>query len=956
MIGTSLGRYQVIAKLGEGGMGVVYKAEDTRLRRTVALKFLPLELTQDKDARERLRLEAQTASALDHPNICTIHEIDDTPDGRVFVAMSFYDGQSLKERIAEGPVPIADAIRFGIELTRGMAAAHEAGVIHRDIKPANIMLTKRGDVKIVDFGVAKNLDRTELTRTGVTVGTIAYMAPEYVLGHTADAQTDVWAIGVVLYEMIAGKRPFDGDHGLAIMNAIANSEPRPLKQLRPDVPAELEAIVMRALEKSRPARYQTVRDLQLALESLHAAMTPRPGTTTTGTIVTTVRPAWSRRTIAAVIAAAVVALSAGGWWIVRGQRLARARDGIAQMRALTQAEKFTEAFRVMKTIEPALAGDPEFEAATKELMLPGEVRTIPDGADVSIKGYDEVAAAWIPLGRTPITMRSPLGYFRWRVVKPGFETFEGAAEAAAGLTTFTLSAAGSLPQGMVLVPEGTRAFTGGSSVTIEPFSIDKYEVTNRQFKAFVDAGGYAKQEYWRDPFMKDGRTLSWQEGMDLLRDATGQPGPAGWELRAYPAGQDTVPVGGISWYEARAYAAWAGRELPTVHHWRQAASVSVFSSILEFSNFSNKQVSPVGTYQGLGPFGTYDMAGNVREWCINAAGTRRYILGGAWNQPNYLFNQPDAIDPFDRAAINGLRTIKRMSDAPVPEPLLQPIETFSRDYTKESPVSDKDFENLRRHHAYDREDLKAKVESRDDSPELWRVERVSYAAAYGGERIPAYLFLPKKGAAPYQTVVYFPHSGGEYLTSFEQSEMNYLGFILQSGRALLFPMYKGTYERRLEQMPTGMNGRRDLGISRMKDLQRSVDYLYSRPDVDRERLAFFGVSLGARLGALGLAVETRFKTAVLWSGGFRTSLAPVAPEIDEINFAPRVRTPVLMLNGAQDFTFPVDTSQKPMFNALGTPDAHKRLVIYEGGHVFPFARIIKDTLDWLDKYLGAPKF
>src|SRR6186997_420493 len=196
MIGQTVSHYRIVDLVGAGGMGVVYKAEDTRLGRTVALKFLPLELTQDKDARERLRIEAQTASALDHPNICTIHEIDDTADGRVFVAMSFYDGQSLKERIAEGPLPIAEVIRLSIDLARGMAAAHDAGVIHRDIKPANVMLTKRGDLKIVDFGVAKNLDRTELTRTGVTVGTIAYMAPEYLLGAAADAQTDVWAIGV----------------------------------------------------------------------------------------------------------------------------------------------------------------------------------------------------------------------------------------------------------------------------------------------------------------------------------------------------------------------------------------------------------------------------------------------------------------------------------------------------------------------------------------------------------------------------------------------------------------------------------------------------------------------------------------------------------------------------------------------------------------------------------------
>jgi dienelactone hydrolase len=182
--------------------------------------------------------------------------------------------------------------------------------------------------------------------------------------------------------------------------------------------------------------------------------------------------------------------------------------------------------------------------------------------------------------------------------------------------------------------------------------------------------------------------------------------------------------------------------------------------------------------------------------------------------------------------------------------------------------------------------------------------------------------------------------------------MSYLGFLVKAGRALLLPMYKGTYERRLASPPSGPNAQRDVTIQQMKDLGRSVDYLQTRPDIDHERLAFFGVSLGARLAPIVLTVEKRFQAAVLWSGGFQ--LITKLPEIDEINFAPRVTTPILMLS-RDDFIFPADSSQVPMFRLLGTPEKDKRRVLYDGGHAFPFARIIKDTLDWLERYLGAPK-
>ena len=272
MEGQTIGHYRVLEKLGGGGMGVVYKAEDTRLKRLVALKFLPPELTRDDDAKQRFMQEAQAASALDHPNLCTIHEIDETDDGQLFLALAYYDGETLKKRIERGALLIDEALDIALQVAAGLARAHESGIIHRDIKPANVMLTRRGEVKIVDFGLAKLVGQTGLTQTGTTLGTVAYMSPEQTKGVDADARADVWALGVMLYEMLTGRLPFRGEQPLIILNAIQNEAPTPLSRLRQEIPDELERIVSRALDKNREARYVSADELQRDLVTYRTAL------------------------------------------------------------------------------------------------------------------------------------------------------------------------------------------------------------------------------------------------------------------------------------------------------------------------------------------------------------------------------------------------------------------------------------------------------------------------------------------------------------------------------------------------------------------------------------------------------------------------------------------------------------------------------------------------------------
>ena len=266
MIGKTVSHYRILEKLGEGGMGVVYKAQDAKLDRTVALKFLAPELTREPVARERFIQEAKAASALDHPNICTIHEIDEA-EGQTFLAMACVEGQTLRQRIGSGPLKLEDAVDIAVQIAQGLQEAHEKGIVHRDIKSSNIMVTPKGQVKIMDFGLAKLVGGPRVTKTGTAVGTVAYMSPEQARGESVDQRTDIWSLGVVLYEMVTGRLPFRGDYEQSVVYTILNEAPEPITSLRSDVPMELERMVGKALEKEPKRRYQRVEDLLVDLRN-----------------------------------------------------------------------------------------------------------------------------------------------------------------------------------------------------------------------------------------------------------------------------------------------------------------------------------------------------------------------------------------------------------------------------------------------------------------------------------------------------------------------------------------------------------------------------------------------------------------------------------------------------------------------------------------------------------------
>jgi len=268
MIGKQISHYEILEKLGEGGMGVVYKAHDTKLDRIVALKFLPKHVGADDTEKQRFLNEAKAASALDHTNICSIYSIEETDDGNLFIVMAYYEGMSLKEKIEQGPVPLKDAVQYSIQIATGLQEAHEKGIVHRDLKPANIFNTNKDQIKIIDFGLAKAAQRTMLTKSGTTLGTVPYMSPEQAQGGTVDNRTDIWSLGVVMYEMVTGQLPFKSEYDTALVYNIVNEYPEPVTGLRSGVPMELERIIKKCLEKDAGERYQQTNELIVDLRKV----------------------------------------------------------------------------------------------------------------------------------------------------------------------------------------------------------------------------------------------------------------------------------------------------------------------------------------------------------------------------------------------------------------------------------------------------------------------------------------------------------------------------------------------------------------------------------------------------------------------------------------------------------------------------------------------------------------
>ena len=957
LIGAVISHYKVLGPLGAGGMGVVYLAEDERLHRKVALKFILPASADDLVAKKRLLREAQAASALDHPNIATVYEVGDFGD-RLFIAMAYYQGETLKERIARGPLTVAEGAAIAQHIAEGLEAAHGSSVVHRDLKPANVFITSSGQVKILDFGLAQvesaAKETVAVTQTGTTLGTPSYMAPEQARGQHVDPQADVWALGVVLFEMLTGQRPFRGDSNTAVMLELVTQAAPSITSLRPDAPADLVRLVESALVKDPGRRTITAKEMARAIAGYREREAAAPS-----------RFRLLRRPVVALPLAAVVLLLASGLGLV-ARNLANQRwakyTALPEIRQLADEQRFIAAVDLASRAQTYLPDNPELAALWPRITRTASMESEPPGATISYVGYG-TDDAWRSVGTTPLKgARLPLGVLRIKAEKPGFDSAEDIITPG---PAFTLFPSGQGPSGMVRAAPVRGPFSiyvfglETPRVRFDGFWVDRYEVTNRQYKAFVDAGGYKHKEFWRESVVTGGKTLTFDEAMQRFHDATGRPGPATWTLGNYPSGAEGLPVTGVSWYEAAAYAAFAGKALPTAYHWYWVANQGLTGFVIPFGNFNSAGPVPAKETRALHRFGAYGLAGNVKEWCLNETpGGLRYVLGGGWDEPPYMFRDTDARSPFERSANIGFRTVKYDNGDKTVAAVSGVLRPPSRSYTVEKPVADAVFQAYRRLYSYDRTDLAAKVEAVDDSNPDWRVEKVSLAAAYGQERMITYLLLPKQGRPPYQTVVYMPGSGAWDQHTSPSFANPQFAFLLRSGRAVALPVYNGSYERANNEYSGGDQLKstslwRDYVIMFSKDISRTLDYLATRPEFDPNKIGFLGVSRGASLSPMMLTQDARIKAAALWIPGMY--LETMAPEVDPINFASRVTIPVLQLSGRYDYNFPDETSSLPFFKALGAPADRKRRVVYDTGHNLPPNEAIRETLDWFDRYLGPPR-
>ena len=686
-------------------------------------------------------------------------------------------------------------------------------------------------------------------------------------------------------------------------------------------------------------------------------------------------PMVSRRkpvVMAAILFAVLAVLIAGGWYYIdRNRKAVFVAEAIPRIEALADRQKFVEAFQLAREAEQAGAGEALTKARRDAFSREVNVQSEPEGASISFRLYG--TEAWQEVGRAPLTkMRIPRAFLEWRAALPGHKPAGVSLFAQPDhKLQFTLLAEKSPDADMVSVSAGvvrlrnTYGLKTEDKIPLPRFLIDRTEVSNREFLRFVKAGGYTKPEYWKHAFRDGQRTLTFEAAMQRFRDATGRGGPATWKLGSHPDGEEDMPVRGISWHEASAYAVFAGKELPTLYHWYWADSANDMvgylpSVTLPLSNFESLGPRKVAEGKAIGAFGAINMAGNVREWLASTTNKGDHLAaGGAWHEPDYSYLRVEQRGAFDRPLDTGVRCMKRQGSEPIPPVALAVLPTVPPvNASQMKPVLDAEFAIYKRLYERRRVLPEGKIEASDTSSPHWIRQKVSYAAGYGGERLWAYLYQPKSAKPPYQTVIHMGGSGSftkrNFVTDADYPGFQVVDLLVRGGRAVIIPIWKGSFERHAGFDAEDESQLKEHMSLWVTELRQTVEFIRSREDLDKDRIGYQGSSFGAMWAPIFLAMEPQIRTGILIIGGISVETA-LSPEINPVNFAPRVIAPVLMLNGRSDPIFPYETSQVPLFKMFGTPATQKRHQTFATGHSFYgwYEDMVREHHDWLDKVFGA---
>jgi len=535
-----------------------------------------------------------------------------------------------------------------------------------------------------------------------------------------------------------------------------------------------------------------------------------------------------------------------------------------------------------------------------------------------------------------------------------------------------LPRAGDVPAGMVHVPGDRYQIASRDlqslTASLTDYFIDRLEVTNARFAEFVDAGGYERQEFWSDLAEAMGGGAA--EVRRAFVDRTQLPAPRGWSGQQPPPELADHPVTGVSWYEAAAYCRFRGGRLPTLFEWERAARDGVWARqgielpwgyvgpnepATDRANFDGSGTTPVGTYPfGVSAYGALDMAGNAKEWLFNRSESGRAVTGGSYADPVYVFSEVGSVDAAAATPTVGFRCARtadgassagRQGDGPLRLAVETPVY---------EPVAETTFRALLSHYHYDPRPLEPVIEESIETP-VWTRERITYNGP-AGERVLAYLFLPRSGRPPYQTIVNVPSSAAFFGNNLANLAEESLGPLIRAGRAVFTVVMKGMTERPFsadfERPGSNTVAFRDLMVLHATELRLGLDYLETRDDIDTGALAYAGLSWGAGSRLVLAGVDDRFRAIVLVGAGIDERLHPTLPEASNVNFAPYIRAPKLIVNGRQDEEHPWRTRAEPLWNLLSEP---KELALFDGvGHHPPDEMRIPAIRDFLDRHLGPP--